>query len=162
MLQDILRAAWFGPLTFEEVASANGVSTRTLQRFWSGEKKVGALPATPRPHFAAFDHNANATEVDPPAPSLAPDAVDDDVVEINGVSCLSRHAAPIASPWGLSITSGDPLLAVLREHHPDAEHTAPVDWLKRDRDSYYAPKHTELMAMAHAYDLGDREWPSKL
>jgi hypothetical protein len=133
-LKKLLNDAWFGPATFEEVAKANKVSTRTLQRFWSAQKRSGALPQTARPHFAAFDHTAvKAAEVEAP---IVEAAGADDVIEVAGVSCLSRHAAPIASPWGLSITEGDPLLAALREHHADIDfadaHIAPE--LLRERD----------------------------
>ena len=126
-LKKLLNDAWFGPSTFEEVAKANKVSTRTLQRFWSAQKRSGALSQTPRPHFAAFDHSA-AKPVEIEAP-VAEAVVDDAVTEFAGVSCLSRHAAPIASAWGLAITAGDPLLAALREHHADIDkpecHIAP-------------------------------------
>ena len=126
-LKKRLHDAWFGPATFEEVAKLNKVSTRTLQRFWSAQKRANALPQTPRPHFAAFDHSAaKAVEIEAP---IAEAVVDDDATEIAGVSCLSRHAAPIASPWGLTITAGDPLLAALVEHHSDIDkpecHIAP-------------------------------------
>ncbi|MGL1273925.1 hypothetical protein ACSTKP_23900, partial [Vibrio parahaemolyticus] len=64
-LKKLLNDAWFGPATFEEVAKANKVSTRTLQRFRSAQKRSGALPQTARPHFAAFDHTAvKAAEVE--------------------------------------------------------------------------------------------------
>lgn len=112
----LLRGAWFGPMTAEQLAVRCGVTHRLVRKFWVAEREAGRLPAAPapRPHFAA----ASA----PLAGDLEDDGID-----------YAADDAPIASPWGVAVPPGDPLLAALRAEHPHKEgllaNLPPAGWL---------------------------------
>jgi AcrR family transcriptional regulator len=102
-----LRAAWFGPMSAEAVAKANGTSKNTVRRFWKDEREAGRLPDEARPHFA----------------DRCKAVADDDVKRLAEPIDVS-DLTPIHAPNPRFIRQCDALLAALRTHHADLDRPA--------------------------------------
>jgi hypothetical protein len=99
-----LRQAYFGSLTLREIAKANAVGEKFLERFWRDEKAAGRLANVARPHFAKFCK---------PAASLLPEA---------GNPARDDGTSPLGEPNPRYERECSDLLAALREHHADTDH----------------------------------------
>jgi transcriptional regulator with XRE-family HTH domain len=114
-----LREAYMGALTLREIARANGVGEKWLERFWRDERAAGRIANMPRPHFAKFCK---------PAAALIVEAVEADIA--------ADDDAPIGEPNPRFERECGALLDALRRHHPDKDNaeanTAP-EWLAFQR-----------------------------
>jgi hypothetical protein len=113
-----LRDAYMGALTLREVARANAVGEKWLERFWRNERIEGRIASVPRPHFAKFCK---------PAASLIVEAVEADTAPDDDT--------PIGEPNPRFERESAALLDALRRHHPDTDnaeaHIAPELLRKR-------------------------------
>jgi hypothetical protein len=137
-----LRHAYFGPLTLREIARANAVGEKMLERFWRDEKAAGRLANAPRPFFAKF------CQPDPaPAAEVALDAGDDALG-------FDADETPIGQHNRVCKTECDALLAAMRKHHVDrpAAHCVPEAWLRFDLKGMPTPPHAMLMTMCRMRD----------
>lgn len=155
-----LRHAYFGPLTLREIARANSIGEKMLERFWKAEKIAGRLDDVPRPYFARYCKPAPDAEA---ARAVHEDALADMADEI----AADDDDSPIGDFNPRYDAQCDAALAALREHHPTAEQAPPAAWLRepielvrqmpRTIEELHAlndlvPTHAQLMAMCRAAD----------
>lgn len=135
-----LRHAYFGPLTLREIAKANAVGEKMLERFWREEKLAGRIANVPRPHFAKYCA---------PAPAPEPVLVEaDDIADVSGET-------PIGDFNRRFERESDEMVEALRRHHPDTHgrHLAPAAWLRFDAKGMPTPSHVMLMRMCRVLDV---------
>jgi hypothetical protein len=133
----LLREAWSGPLSHEEIAKRFNLRPASVRKFWQREKKAGRLPVNkPRPHFVNSTTIVAAACVPPPAPVASEIVVD---------AALDREIGESERICGSEIyamqaeTACDESLKALRAAHgadPAHFHTMPAEWLLAESNSY--------------------------